>query len=188
MEWLMVNVSYNDTIMYLMNIADQYLNIHGTYEGLVVNIAGVQARLVINILERVIWFMRIRIEDDPRPPNVQYFPRIAPLHLEELWNFLPLNDINNHNNDNSHNDNSNNNNDNSNNNDNNNDDNNNDNNDTDEVSTHDDDDDDDDEDDDDGNNDGNNAEMQEFFLQNWIAADGDESGYLSYEEDDEDDD
>ncbi|KAK0072397.1 hypothetical protein PV326_000118, partial [Microctonus aethiopoides] len=165
MEWLMVNVSYNDTIMYLMNITDQYLNIHGTYEGMVVNIAGVQARLVINILERVIWFMRIRIEDDPRPPNVQYFPRIAPPHLEELWNFLPLNDINNHNNDNSNNNNDNsnnndNNNDNSNNNDNNNDDNNNDNNDTDE----------------------------EFFLQNWIAADGNDSGYLSYEEDDEDDD
>ncbi|KAK0070845.1 hypothetical protein PV326_002019, partial [Microctonus aethiopoides] len=65
MEWIMTDTSYNDTIIYLMTITEEYLNIHGSYEGLVIDIVGVQAILIINIMERIIWFRRIRIEDDP---------------------------------------------------------------------------------------------------------------------------
>ncbi|KAK0165483.1 hypothetical protein PV328_003990 [Microctonus aethiopoides] len=97
MEWMMTDTSYNDTIIYLMNIAEEYFNIHGCYEGLVIDIVGVQAILIVNIIERIIWFKRIRIEDDRRLPTVNYFPRIAFLHLEELWEFLPLSNLNNDN-------------------------------------------------------------------------------------------
>ncbi|KAK0070880.1 hypothetical protein PV325_013947 [Microctonus aethiopoides] len=54
MEWIMTDTSYNDTIIYLMTITEEYLNIHGSYEGLVIDIVGVQAILIINIMERII--------------------------------------------------------------------------------------------------------------------------------------
>ncbi|KAK0166574.1 hypothetical protein PV327_004068 [Microctonus hyperodae] len=99
-----------------------------------------------------------------------YFPRLAPLHLESQWPFTPPNNINN-NDDDVDDDNNNN-----------ADDNNND--DTETIST----DDTETNSTDDDHDNYIDREMQDLLLQNWIAADGDESGYISYEEDDDDDD
>ncbi|KAK0070809.1 hypothetical protein PV325_014039, partial [Microctonus aethiopoides] len=50
-------------------------------------INGIQAALFINVLTRIMWFKRIRIEDDPRPAMVHYYTPLTPPSLEDEWHF-----------------------------------------------------------------------------------------------------
>ncbi|KAK0071403.1 hypothetical protein PV326_001290 [Microctonus aethiopoides] len=124
-----------------------YADVHLNYNGFVTTKNNITAFLIIDNLHKLYWFKRIRIEDDQRPHTVNYYPRLAPMHLENQWPF--------NNNDDDDDDI------------------------TDEVST-----------DTDTESQDNyiDHEMHDFLIQNWIAADGDESGYITYEEDDEEDD
>ncbi|KAK0074573.1 hypothetical protein PV325_008126 [Microctonus aethiopoides] len=160
-EWV-VDVDYEHLIHILFEEIDSYIDIHPILDEFVSTKNNVTACLIIDNTRKIYWFKRVRIDDDRRPHTVNYYPRLAPIHLEEQWQFIPHNNNNNNNNNNNDDDYDNS------------DNNNNDDDDTDEVST------------DDDNAADNDAEMQEFFLQNWIAADGNESGYISYEEDDDD--
>ncbi|KAK0077235.1 hypothetical protein PV326_010194, partial [Microctonus aethiopoides] len=78
MIWLVSDMTYEDLLNYLMNAIEEYFNINRTYDGLVINIIGIEAALFINIVARILWFKRIRIEDDPRPGNVHDYPPLAP--------------------------------------------------------------------------------------------------------------
>ncbi|KAK0071755.1 hypothetical protein PV325_012410 [Microctonus aethiopoides] len=93
MEWLVIDMSYDDILNHLMDVAENYFNIHGSYDGLTLNIAGIQAVLSINIITRILWFRRIPNEDDPRPPTIHYYPSLAPPALEEEWQWGGNNDI-----------------------------------------------------------------------------------------------
>ncbi|KAK0169337.1 hypothetical protein PV327_011641 [Microctonus hyperodae] len=165
MEWLAIDTTYNNLLTYLMNTTEDYFNIHGTYEGLVIDIMGIQSILIINITRRIIWFRRIRIEDDLRPPTVQYFPQLAPQSLEEEWHFIANDAINMNNNV------------------------------SDDMNMNMDNDVSDDMNmDDNGDNNGDNFDMEEYYLQNWIAADSEssecseDSGICMLYDDDADDD
>ncbi|KAK0072688.1 hypothetical protein PV326_014204, partial [Microctonus aethiopoides] len=92
MEWLAIEDSYENLLNQLMSSIENYSNMYGSYEGLIININGVEAALFINIMRRIIWFKRIRIEDDPRPEIIHYYPSLAPPALEEEWQWGGNND------------------------------------------------------------------------------------------------
>lgn len=96
MEWLAINITYVELINYLLDTIDEYFNIHHSYNGIVINILGIEAALYINIAARIIWFKRIRIEDDPRPEIVHYHPPLAPPSLEEEWHVIDIRNVDNH--------------------------------------------------------------------------------------------
>ncbi|KAK0156953.1 hypothetical protein PV327_011502 [Microctonus hyperodae] len=150
-----MDTEYENLIDILYNEIGYYVDVHGDYDGFVSTKNNIVAYLVIENIRKLYWFKRIRIKDDRRPPTVNYYPRLAPMDLDE--EFVPHNNINNNNNNNNNNDND-------------------EDDDTDEVST-----------DDEVSDNDYDPEMAELFLQNWIAADENESGY-SYEMDDDDDD
>ncbi|KAK0169221.1 hypothetical protein PV328_012321 [Microctonus aethiopoides] len=87
MEWLAIEDSYENLLNQLMSSIENYSNMYGSYEGLIININGVEAALFINIMRRIIWFKRIRIDDDPRPEIIHYYPSLAPPSLEEEWHW-----------------------------------------------------------------------------------------------------
>lgn len=95
MEWLTVDGTYEELLNYLMNAIDEYHNVHGIYNGLVINVLGIEAALFFDVLARTIWFRRIRIEDDPRPSNIHYYPPLAPPAIEEEWHYGANNSNNN---------------------------------------------------------------------------------------------
>ncbi|KAK0169608.1 hypothetical protein PV328_011826 [Microctonus aethiopoides] len=92
MEWLAFNVNYEDLLNHLINVIEEYFTTQPTYNGLVVNIIGIEAALFINIMMRILWFRRIRVEDDPRPSTVHYYPPLAPPSLEDEWHWGVNND------------------------------------------------------------------------------------------------
>ncbi|KAK0072624.1 hypothetical protein PV325_006211, partial [Microctonus aethiopoides] len=75
-----------------------YADMHLNYEGFTTIKNSIAAFLVIDNLRKIYWFRRIRIENDQRPPTVNYYPRLAPISLEAEWEFIihHNNDENNH--------------------------------------------------------------------------------------------
>ncbi|KAK0072267.1 hypothetical protein PV325_011625 [Microctonus aethiopoides] len=76
MEWLAIDGTYDELINHIMNTTDKQFQLS--------NILGIEAALHIDIAARIIWFKRIRIEDDPCPEIVQYYPPLASFS-EEKW-------------------------------------------------------------------------------------------------------
>ncbi|KAK0159481.1 hypothetical protein PV327_011077 [Microctonus hyperodae] len=97
-EW-MNDINYEHLIDQSYNEMEFYVDVHGHYNGFVSTKNNITAHLVIDNIRKIYWFKRIRIEDDQRPHTVNYFPRLAPLHLESQWQFIPFNSSNNNNND-----------------------------------------------------------------------------------------
>ncbi|KAK0170555.1 hypothetical protein PV328_008392 [Microctonus aethiopoides] len=87
MEWMNNNnnIPYGDIITNILKITAEYADCYGTYTGCVINFNDIEAALIIDHTAKMWWYRRIRIENDPRPPTIHYYPRLAPPELEEEW-------------------------------------------------------------------------------------------------------
>ncbi|KAK0070981.1 hypothetical protein PV325_013740, partial [Microctonus aethiopoides] len=85
MEWITIDTSYEDIIEIILKMTAEYAERTGTHTGCVINLNNIEAILLIDITNRMWWYRRILLEDDPRPQTVHYFPPIAPPELEEEW-------------------------------------------------------------------------------------------------------
>ncbi|KAK0073302.1 hypothetical protein PV325_009950 [Microctonus aethiopoides] len=157
LEWINDNYNNYENLLYdIIEMTADYTNRHGTHNGMVLCFNNVEAILIIDIITRIWWYRRIRIEDNPRPSMVNYYTPIAPPELEDEWQWGGNNIENDEeNNDIDDDDEENNNIENEENNNIENDD---------EVNNN------IENDDDEENNNIENDEMAEFFLQNWISA------------------
>ncbi|KAK0157137.1 hypothetical protein PV328_011840 [Microctonus aethiopoides] len=88
LEWLGMNIFYEDMLIDIYNMTEDYEDRHGSYEGLVLNINNTEAALSICNAAKMWWYKRVRIEGDPRPPLVNYYTPLAPLELEQEWQFM----------------------------------------------------------------------------------------------------
>ncbi|KAK0073722.1 hypothetical protein PV325_009334 [Microctonus aethiopoides] len=82
LEWLNGDRSYRNLLNYVYHATEDYADYNGNYDGCVLTINNIQAALFIDNAARIWWYRRIRIEDDPPPSNVNYFPRLALIGLE----------------------------------------------------------------------------------------------------------
>ncbi|KAK0070998.1 hypothetical protein PV325_013692, partial [Microctonus aethiopoides] len=84
LEWMYNNLhDYEYILNIILEMTAKYADTHGTHSGCVIRLNNVEAVLFIDYAARIWWYRRIRIEDDPRPPNVNYYPPMASPEIEE---------------------------------------------------------------------------------------------------------
>ncbi|KAK0171502.1 hypothetical protein PV327_011187 [Microctonus hyperodae] len=79
----MVDNNYQNLIDVIYNEFEYYADGYGHYNEFVSTKNNIAAYLIIDNLRKLYWLKRIWIEDDQRPETVNYYPRLAPMHLEE---------------------------------------------------------------------------------------------------------
>ncbi|KAK0070860.1 hypothetical protein PV326_001995 [Microctonus aethiopoides] len=89
LEWIDIDFSnYEYLINHIFMVTAEYADHHGSYSGCVIQYNNINAALFIDNARRMWWFRRIQVEDDPRPPTVNYYPPLASLELEEEWRLV----------------------------------------------------------------------------------------------------